>query len=109
MTDHYYSKHPQSENITETKRVTLRNESFTFTTGTGVFSKKGIDFGTGLLIENFQAPEIDGDLLDLGCGYGPIGITLARIYKDRTVMMIDVNERAITLAKQNAKQNDVSN
>ena len=109
MSDHYYSKHPQSKNITETKHVMIQNEAFTFTTGTGVFAKKGIDFGTRLLIENFRLPEIEGDLLDLGCGYGPIGITLARFYNERTIMMVDVNERAVSLAQLNAEQNDVSN
>jgi len=107
--EHYYSKNPQSENITETKQVILNNHSFTFTMGAGVFSKKGIDFGTRLLIEHFQAPDHDGDILDLGCGYGPIGIALAHQFPSREVLMTDINERAVSLAKQNAEQNDVTN
>lgn len=109
MSDHYYSKNPQSKNITETKRFILKDHPFTFTTSAGVFSKKGIDFGTRLLIENFEAPKVEGDILDLGCGYGPIGITLAHFYEKRNIVMVDINERAVSLAKQNAEKNNVIN
>src|SRR5690625_1998016 len=109
VSDHYYSKSPQSENVTETKQITLNNRTLTFTMGAGVFSKKGIDFGTRLLIENFQVPHVNGDRLDLGCGYGPIGITFALQYKNREIVMIDINERADSLANHKAKQNNVTN
>src|SRR5699024_9550301 len=108
MSDHYYSKSPQSELTTETHPYTIRNRSYTFTSSSGVFSKDGIDFGTKLLIENFIPPEVEGDFLDLGCGYGPIGIVLADQMRDRDVWMVDINERAVMLTKENAKQNDVN-
>ena len=67
MPDHYYSKKPQSEFIAETHQHIIRNRTYTFTSSTGVFSKHRIDFGTKLLIESFIEPEVEGDLLDLGC------------------------------------------
>jgi len=109
VSDHYYSKNPQSEYITETKQVTINNHTLTFTMGAGVFSKKSIDFGTRLLIESFQLPLKRGSILDLGCGYGPIGITLGLEHPERQILMVDVNERAVLLAKQNAEQNNVPN
>ncbi|MFD2131121.1 class I SAM-dependent methyltransferase [Pseudogracilibacillus auburnensis] len=109
MSDHYYSTNPQSQNVTETNDYIVRNHSFTFTSASGVFSKKGIDFGTRLLIETFEIPEVEGAVLDLGCGYGPIGITLAYHYEERSFVMVDVNERAISLAKKNANQNNSTN
>src|SRR5699024_12552129 len=90
---------------TETKEVFLRQQHLTFTTSSGVFSKKGIDFGTKELIETFEPPTIYGDFLDLGCGYGPVGITLAKAYPERNITMVDINERALMLARNNALNN----
>lgn len=109
MSDHYYSKQPQSTEKTLLVSSTLRGNDFQFLTGAGVFSKKGVDFGSKRLIEAFQAPEVEGDFLDLGCGYGPIGISLARVHEERQVFMVDINERAIGLATQNAQRHNVSN
>lgn len=109
MSDHYYSKQPQSTEKTSQVSSTLKGNDFQFLTGAGVFSKKGVDFGSKRLIESFQAPEAEGDFLDLGCGYGPIGISLARVHKEREVYMVDINERAIGLATQNAQRHNVSN
>lgn len=58
------------------------------------FSKREVDFGSRLLIEAFREPDAEGDFLDVGCGYGPIGLSLAADFEDRMVHMIDVNERA---------------
>jgi len=109
MPDHYYSEHPQSKRITETIKTTLKGQSFTFTTSSGVFSRKGIDFGTKLLIENFKPPQLQGDLLDLGCGFGPIGVSLAHFYQERNIVMVDINERAVELAKLNVNENNITN
>src|SRR5690625_7697170 len=73
----------------------------------GVFSKNEVDFGSRLLIEQFEVPDISGDILDLGCGYGPIGIVLADQYPDRSVTMVDINERALELASENELKNRV--
>lgn len=109
MSDHYYSNDPQSKMITKTNDYTIRDHTLKLTTSTGVFSKKGIDFGSRLLIESFEAPDVQGDFLDLGCGYGPIGLTLAVEFSDRHIRMVDVNERAIELATENARQNKIEN
>lgn len=109
MSDHYYSEKPHSELKTEKIHCTIRNHSFVFTTGSGVFSKKSIDFGTRLLIETFAEPSIEGPILDLGCGYGPIGITLANEFDQRSVIMCDINERAVALTKENIAQNNIEN
>lgn len=109
MSDHYYSQKPHSELKTEKIHCTIRNQPFIFTTGSGVFSKKGIDFGTRQLIETFEEPSVNGPFLDLGCGYGPIGITLAKTFQHRNIVMVDINERAISLAKENVQQNQIEN
>ncbi len=87
--------------------VNMRGISFSFITDGGVFSKKGLDFGTRSLLENIDLNELSGDVLDFGCGYGPIGIFLKK-GKNINVDMIDINERALELALLNAKLNDVS-
>lgn len=109
MSDHYYSKQPQSVSKPQTFSESLRKETFQFMSDTSVFSKGEVDFGSRLLIEAFKSPLIEGEWLDVGCGYGPIGITLARTHPERHVWMIDVNERALSLTKENAKKNNVEN
>ncbi|MFS0749605.1 class I SAM-dependent methyltransferase [Oceanobacillus sp. 1P07AA] len=109
MSEHYFSNNPQSKTSPRTWMYELRGRSFHFTSDVGVFSKNDIDFGSRLLIEQFQEPQIKGDILDVGCGYGPIGLSLAADIKDRSVLMVDVNERAVELAKQNASANSITN
>lgn len=109
MTNHYYSQQPEAESNRKSWAFTLRGNSFHFQSDRGVFSKNEVDFGSRLLIETFTIPDQKGDLLDVGCGYGPIGISLAKEFKDLTVDMIDVNERAVELAKVNAEANGVKN
>ncbi|WP_059174119.1 class I SAM-dependent methyltransferase [Bacillus sp. FJAT-27445] len=109
MADHYYSRKPHVESAPKHWEYTLRNVRFRFKSDSGVFSKNEVDFGSRLLIETFVLPEPAGSLLDVGCGYGPIGLALAKQYPDRTVHMVDVNERALELAKENAKANGIEN
>ncbi|MEH6942018.1 class I SAM-dependent methyltransferase [Bacillus sp. JJ722] len=110
MTNHYYSKNPSAESDPKYWEFTLRGKNFRFKTDNGVFSKKEVDFGSRLLIESFTYPDgVEGGLLDVGCGYGPIGLSLAYTYQDLVVEMIDVNARAIELAKENAAFNGISN
>lgn len=78
-------------------------------TDNGVFSKNEVDFGSKVLIEQFHVPEIEGPLLDLGCGYGPIAIALAFAYPERAVTGVDVNRRALMLAERNAEHNHIDN
>jgi 16S rRNA (guanine1207-N2)-methyltransferase len=109
MTEHYFSQQPQSKSSPKQWDFSLKGKKFTFTSDAGVFSKNEIDPGSQLLIEQFRLPQQPGDLLDLGCGYGPIGIALAKFYKDRYIVMADVNKRALDLAELNARDNKVKN
>ena len=109
MTEHYYSSKPETDSRPIQWRDQLRNHPFTFTTDHSVFSRRGVDFGSRLLLETFVAPDVEGPILDVGCGYGPIGLAIARSYPGRIVHMIDINERALHLAKINARDNQVNN
>ncbi|MED1742136.1 class I SAM-dependent methyltransferase [Bacillus swezeyi] len=109
MTDHYYSEKPSAKSSRKTWTFRLRNRTFTFISDSGVFSKKEVDFGSRLLIEAFREPDAEGDFLDVGCGYGPIGLSLAADFEDRMVHMVDVNERAVELSKENALNNQIEN
>lgn len=107
MSDHYYSKNPETESSPSSFKTVLKGVDFAFKTDRGVFSKGDIDFGSRLLIENFEEPAVPGGLLDVGTGYGPIGITLAKTFQGRPVTMVDINERAVGLARENAAANHV--
>lgn len=107
--EHYYSRTQKVESDPKFWDYTLRNNRFRFKTDNGVFSKKEVDFGSRLLIETFEMPKTDGFILDVGCGYGPIGLSIAKNFKDRTIHMVDINERALMLASENAELNQVTN
>ncbi|WP_106495546.1 class I SAM-dependent methyltransferase [Lentibacillus sp. Marseille-P4043] len=109
MSEHYFSQKPQSKSSPKTWKYQLKGKNYIFTSDHGVFSKDDVDFGSKLLIEQFAEPNIAGDLLDLGCGYGPIGMTLADNFRDRNVVLADVNERALKLAERNVAHNNVQN
>ena len=109
MSEHYYSRTQKVKSDPQFWDYQLRNFHIRFKTDNGVFSKKEVDFGSRLLIESFQMPEINGDILDVGCGYGPIGLTIAKSWPNRTVHMIDVNLRALQLTKENAELNRIKN
>ena len=87
--------------------ISINGNSFTFNTDNGVFSKGELDFGTNLLIKNVLKLNVTGDILDLGCGYGAIGIILSKV-TNSNVTMSDINKRALHLTKMNAKKNNVS-
>jgi 16S rRNA (guanine1207-N2)-methyltransferase len=84
----------------------FREHKFRFKTDAGVFSKAYIDFGSFTMLEAFTPNTIDAPILDMGCGYGPIGIVVSTLY-DREVLMVDINERAISLTNDNIKTNKV--
>ena len=106
---HYYTNNVDAHSDEKSFNYRLRGYDFRFTTDVGVFSKKEVDFGSRLLIESFTVPEVEGDILDVGCGYGPIGLSLAKSYENRNIHMVDVNHRALELAKRNAKNNNILN
>ncbi|WP_050613624.1 class I SAM-dependent methyltransferase [Bacillus testis] len=109
MTNHYYSKNPDVESNPSYWEFTLRGKAFRFKTDNGVFSKKEVDFGSRLLIDTVTEPEVDGPILDVGCGYGPIGLSMAFSFPERAIEMVDVNERAIQLSRENAEANRITN
>lgn len=104
---HYFENDPKLKSDEKQIKVKINNEDFTFYVDNGVFSKKGLDFGTRSLLETISKEKIKGDILDFGCGYGPIGIYLKKIYPV-TVDMIDVNKRSLKLALKNAEINKVN-
>ncbi|GKU76724.1 class I SAM-dependent methyltransferase [Paenibacillus sp. L3-i20] len=108
MSNHYYSKTPEVKNNRQVHPVSLRGYNMKFVTDAGVFSKTGVDYGSRVLIDAMELKE-DDRILDVGCGYGPIGLTAALIAKCGHVTMIDINERAVELSMENAKQNGITN
>ena len=106
--EHYFTEEPKSKLRLGLVRAWLRGLEFEFLTASGVFSHRRIDPGTRLLIEAMVLPE-EGTFLDLGCGYGPIGIVVARLRPRALVYMTDVNRRALALAEENAQRNGVTN
>lgn len=101
---HYFENDENLKSKEELKKVKINNQEFTFLTDNGVFSKKGLDFGTRSLLETIDIENISGKILDFGCGYGPIGIYIAKM-TDGEVHMIDVNRRSLELARKNAYLN----
>lgn len=106
MTKMYYAENPDSAHDINELKVTLLGQPFTFLTDSGVFSKKMIDYGSQVLLNTVDF-EKGKTLLDLGCGYGPLGISLAKV-KGVQATMIDINNRAIDLALKNAEKNHVT-
>lgn len=90
------------------KECFLRGTKFIFYTDNGVFSKDGLDFGSRLLLETIPLEEVGGKVLDMGCGYGVLGIVLNKVLSC-SVDMVDVNLRAIHLASINIKENHCQN
>ncbi|MFB1051365.1 class I SAM-dependent methyltransferase [Paraliobacillus sp. JSM ZJ581] len=109
MSEQYFVNKPQSKSNPKTWSYKLRGQTFQFVSDVGVFSKNEVDFGSRTLIDTFQLPSVPGDIIDLGCGYGPIGLTIAKTFPDRQVILSDINERALELAKGNAEKNQIKN
>lgn len=108
--DHYYSTKPTSKSDRQKMKTQIGGYDFTLLTDSGVFSKNKVDTGSEVLIKAAQTSVFpSGKLLDLGCGYGTIGLALAKTFSNRQIEMVDVNERALQLAKDNAVLNEVKN
>lgn len=106
---HYFTNDNDNDLRGKTFNITIKNNNYTFQTSSGVFSKDYLDFGSKILIESVIIEENDAEILDLGCGYGPVGIVFAKENPIKNIMMIDINNKAVELAKINAKLNSVSN
>lgn len=109
-TKQYFDPKPETESKPQEISFRMKGIDFSFTTDRSVFSKTRLDFGSELLLETVieDLPSKTGgtlSLLDLGCGYGPIGTVLKRIFPPISITMADINERAVFLAKENAQKN----
>ncbi|MFV0464149.1 MAG: class I SAM-dependent methyltransferase [Nostocoides sp.] len=102
MTEHYFSAQPTTSDERHTREVTLAGKTVAVHVATGVFSHGGLDKGTRMLLGAVPAPPPAGTFLDLGCGWGPIAISLALQAPNASVWAVDVNERALDLTAANA-------
>jgi 16S rRNA (guanine1207-N2)-methyltransferase len=104
---HYFDNNPQTKSNRKIIDVKIKDIVLKFYTDNNVFSKNKLDFGTRTLIENIDLLKIKNRVLDLGCGYGPIGIYLSKTTTAK-IDMTDVNNRALELAKSNASLNNTT-
>jgi 16S rRNA (guanine1207-N2)-methyltransferase len=109
VSQHYFSASPQAPHRPGLVRVVLPDVFLELETDAGVFSPGRLDPGTRLLLEQAPAPPAGGDLLDLGCGYGPVACVLAARSPAATVWAVDVNERALALCQRNADRAGLGN
>lgn len=105
--EHYYSQNPSVSHDENKILFKTKDIKLDLITDSGVFSKIRVDFGSELLINS--TPSITGEILDIGCGYGVIGISLSFLNPSAKVTMIDINERAVDLANRNIQLNHASN
>lgn len=109
LAEHYYTARPTSEHAPGQVRYAMPDGTvMVFATDAGVFSKERIDRGTREMLKAV-VPKPGDRVLDLGCGYGPIGIVLAALEPRAFVTMVDINERACELARRNLATNSISN
>lgn len=102
----YYEKNPTVAHDIHEIHVNLLDTPMSFMTDAGVFSKKMVDYGSQVLLKTLHF-EKGASVLDVGCGYGPIGLTLAKVFSTKTTL-IDINSRALELAEKNAEKNGIS-
>lgn len=105
MSKMYYAENPDAAHDIHELRVELLGQKMAFLTDAGVFSKKMVDFGSQLLLKCLEVNQGE-TVLDVGCGYGPLGLSLAKAYGVQATM-VDINNRALDLARQNAERNKV--
>lgn len=106
MSDHYYTANPASAHDERRVALTALGNELVFTTDAGVFSRDGLDKGTEALLNALPVP-MEGRVLDLGCGWGPVGVALGKKYPALEIVMTDINQRAAELARRNLAANGV--
>jgi 16S rRNA (guanine1207-N2)-methyltransferase len=106
--DHYFNADPKVPSRPRTIRLTLPDRSLELDTDRGVFAYGHIDFGTDLLLRSLPPPP-PGELVDVGCGYGAIAITLALRQPEARVWAVDVNRRALDLCRRNSERAGAAN
>jgi 16S rRNA G1207 methylase RsmC len=107
--DHYFSARPAAPDERRTITVELAGRPVPVQTAGGVFSPGHIDLGTRVLLREVPDPPPSGDLLDLGCGWGPLALTMALLSPGARVWAVDVNERALDLVRVNAARLGLAN
>ncbi len=101
-TDHYFTADPASDDELRLRHVTLAGREVRVVTAGGIFSPDGIDMGTALLLKHLPLPPVSGTFLDLGCGWGPLALTMALQAPAAQIYAVDVNRRALDLIRRNA-------
>lgn len=101
--DHYFTARPASDGELQRRTLRLAGQDVEVVTARGIFSPDGIDKGTRVLLDEVPRPPARGTFLDLGCGWGPLALTMALESPEATVHAVDVNERALDLARRNAR------
>jgi 16S rRNA (guanine1207-N2)-methyltransferase len=109
VTEQYFAADPAAAHRRGTVHVILPDVHLELATDSGVFSPRRLDAGTRLLLDVAPAPPATGDLLDLGCGYGPLALVMAARSPDARVWAVDVNTRALALTAANADQAGLAN
>ena len=109
MAEQYFSADPSSKDMRRTLHVQLCGADVDVEVSNGVFSGSRLDLGTSVLLRQAPEPPEQGNLLDLGCGWGPIALSLAMASPQANVWALDVNERALELTALNAKRNGCAN
>ncbi len=105
---HYFENDQNLPSNLKKTTTSIFNQNFIFYTDNGVFAKHGLDYGSRLLLESLPYQELKGPVLDVGCGYGVLGIIINKI-ANLDVDMVDVNKRALHLSKRNIKENKCTN
>src|SRR5437899_12379075 len=105
----YFEAQPAVPARPRTVRLRIGELDLTLQTDRGVFGSKGVDLGTRVLLQEAPPPPQKGEVLDLGCGYGPIAIVLAKLAPGARIWAVDVNERALELSRPNAETAGASN
>src|SRR2546428_10951693 len=108
MGEQYFARRPASRRRPAEFHVSVRGHAFRFRTDAGVFSRGELDRGTELLLAALEVGPCDL-IMDLGCGYGVVGIVAARLSEGGHVILTDVNERAVALARKNIAANRIAN
>ena len=106
MHDHYYTVNPNSAHDVRRVKFTVLDNELMFDTDAGVFSRDGLDEGSRILMN--ALPDLHGRVLDLGCGWGAVGVSIKKRWPEIDLVMTDVNQRAADLSKQNLALNGVS-